>query len=128
MCGEEPSQPRCAGLSLARLWALDALELRTREHAPGAMPLTRTTLACARTPTQARRQLEDLVDVWAVTDYSHLETIKRELLMIKVGTVPEELQASDGRANPAHPGWRVGSGTAPVVCHCRTRGSFGANA
>ncbi|KAI8382412.1 small subunit of acetolactate synthase-domain-containing protein [Blakeslea trispora] len=41
---------------------------------------------------QARRQLEDLVPVWAVLDYSNTKIIERELLMIKVSILgPEHL-------------------------------------
>ncbi|KAI8364288.1 hypothetical protein EDC96DRAFT_575679 [Choanephora cucurbitarum] len=41
---------------------------------------------------QARRQLEDLVPVWAVLDYSRTKIIERELLMIKVSILgPEHL-------------------------------------
>ncbi|KAI8086975.1 small subunit of acetolactate synthase-domain-containing protein [Gilbertella persicaria] len=41
---------------------------------------------------QARRQLEDLVQVWAVLDYSHTKLVERELLMIKISILgPEHL-------------------------------------
>ncbi|KAL7325322.1 acetolactate synthase, regulatory subunit, variant 2 [Mucor circinelloides] len=41
---------------------------------------------------QARRQLEDLVPVWAVLDYTHTKLIERELLLIKVSILgPEHL-------------------------------------
>lgn len=38
--------------------------------------------------TQARRQIEDLVNVWAVLELKRDTTIERELLMCKVGCVP----------------------------------------
>lgn len=41
---------------------------------------------------QARRQLEDLVPVWAVLDYSNTKLIERELLLIKLSILgPEHL-------------------------------------
>ena len=41
---------------------------------------------------QARRQLEDLVPVWAVLDYTKTKLIERELLLIKVSILgPEHL-------------------------------------
>ncbi|CEP13471.1 hypothetical protein [Parasitella parasitica] len=41
---------------------------------------------------QARRQLEDLVPVWAVLDYSKTKLVERELLLIKVSILgPEHL-------------------------------------
>jgi acetolactate synthase small subunit len=42
---------------------------------------------------QARRQLEDLVPVWAVLDYTNTRTIARELLLAKVSILgPEYLE------------------------------------
>ncbi|KAL1920929.1 uncharacterized protein VTP21DRAFT_11564 [Calcarisporiella thermophila] len=42
---------------------------------------------------QARKQLEDLVPVWAVMDYSRTKLVERELLLIKVSVLgPEHLQ------------------------------------
>jgi acetolactate synthase-1/3 small subunit len=41
---------------------------------------------------QARRQLEDLVPVWAVLDYTHTKLIERELLLLKLSILgPEHL-------------------------------------
>lgn len=39
---------------------------------------------------QARRQLEDVVPVWAVLDYTHTKTIERELLLVKVSILGPE--------------------------------------
>lgn len=39
---------------------------------------------------QARRQLEDLVPIWAVLDYTHGRIVERELLLAKVSAVPHE--------------------------------------
>lgn len=42
---------------------------------------------------QARRQIEDLVPVYAVLDYTHSEIIKRELLLVRVSLLgPEYVQ------------------------------------
>ena len=35
---------------------------------------------------QARKQVEDLVPVWAVLDYTHERVLERELLLVKVST------------------------------------------
>ena len=40
---------------------------------------------------QAIKQLEDLVPVWAVLDYTGTPAVQREVLLIKVSTVPTEL-------------------------------------
>jgi len=39
---------------------------------------------------QARRQLEDLVPVWAVLDYTETRCIERELVLVKVSTLGPE--------------------------------------
>ncbi|GEM10131.1 acetolactate synthase small subunit [Rhodotorula toruloides] len=39
---------------------------------------------------QARRQLEDLVPVWAVLDYTRTKTIERELLLAKISILGPE--------------------------------------
>ncbi|KAI8822867.1 small subunit of acetolactate synthase-domain-containing protein [Fimicolochytrium jonesii] len=39
---------------------------------------------------QARRQLEDMVPVWAVLDFTHGRIVEREMLLVKVSTVPKE--------------------------------------
>ncbi|TPX61740.1 acetolactate synthase [Spizellomyces sp. 'palustris'] len=39
---------------------------------------------------QAKKQLEDMVPVWAVLDYTHGRIVERELLLAKVSTVPHE--------------------------------------
>ena len=69
---------------------------------------------------QARRQLEDLVPVWVVLDYSKSQIVERELLLAKVSILGpehfhellahhrEDLQAADG-IEPEVPcliGWR----------------------
>jgi len=61
---------------------------------------------------QARRQLEDLVPVWAVLDYTDTRTINRELLLVKVSILgPEYLEdqlaggpSHDPRTQAPHPG------------------------
>ena len=45
---------------------------------------------------QAKRQLEDQVPVWAVLDYTHAKIVERELLMVKVSTVPHEQSTKPG--------------------------------
>lgn len=53
---------------------------------------------------QARRQLEDLVPVWAVLDYTNTKVIERELMLVKVSILgpeyfEESQQASTSPAN-----------------------------
>ncbi|KAI8358673.1 small subunit of acetolactate synthase-domain-containing protein, partial [Mortierella sp. GBAus27b] len=56
----------------------------------------------ADTVEQARRQLEDLVPVWAVIDYSDFKLIQRELLLIKVSILGPEHARAQMRAAFSH--------------------------
>lgn len=49
---------------------------------------------------QARRQLEDLVPVWAVLDYTNTKVIERELMLVKVSILgPEYFEESQQASN-----------------------------
>ncbi|KII92221.1 hypothetical protein PLICRDRAFT_104286 [Plicaturopsis crispa FD-325 SS-3] len=51
---------------------------------------------------QARRQLEDLVPVWAVLDYTGTRTITRELLLTKVSILGPEYLEEQLTGGPSH--------------------------
>jgi acetolactate synthase-1/3 small subunit len=51
---------------------------------------------------QARRQLEDLVPVWAVLDYTETRTISRELLLVKVSILGPEYLEDQLAGGPSH--------------------------
>ncbi|KAI0250178.1 acetolactate synthase [Lactifluus subvellereus] len=51
---------------------------------------------------QARRQLEDLVPVWAVLDYTETRTISRELLLVKVSILGSEYLDDQLAGGPSH--------------------------
>jgi len=51
---------------------------------------------------QARRQLEDLVPVWAVLDYTETRTISRELLLVKVSILGPEYLDDQLLGGPSH--------------------------
>ncbi|KZT41532.1 acetolactate synthase [Sistotremastrum suecicum HHB10207 ss-3] len=51
---------------------------------------------------QARRQLEDLVPVWAVLDYTETRTISRELLLVKVSILGPEYLEDQLVGGPSH--------------------------
>ncbi|PFH52011.1 hypothetical protein AMATHDRAFT_141016 [Amanita thiersii Skay4041] len=51
---------------------------------------------------QARRQLEDLVPVWAVLDYTDTKTISRELLLVKVSILGPEYLEEQLLGGPSH--------------------------
>ncbi|TPX38273.1 acetolactate synthase [Synchytrium microbalum] len=79
---------RVSGVLAARGFNIDSL-IVARTEVPD---LSRMTLVVNGQDTvieQARRQLEDLVPVWAVLDYTHSRVVERELLLLKVSTVPD---------------------------------------
>ncbi|CAK5281377.1 unnamed protein product [Mycena citricolor] len=51
---------------------------------------------------QARRQLEDLVPVWVVLDYTETRTISRELLLVKVSILGPEYLDEQLLGGPTH--------------------------
>ncbi|KAH9832264.1 acetolactate synthase [Rhodofomes roseus] len=51
---------------------------------------------------QARRQLEDLVPVWAVLDYTDTHCIERELLLVKVSILGPEYVEEQLQGGPTH--------------------------
>ncbi|KAF7298174.1 ACT domain-containing protein [Mycena chlorophos] len=51
---------------------------------------------------QARRQLEDLVPVWVVLDYTNTRTISRELLLVKVSILGPEYLDEQLQGGPSH--------------------------
>jgi len=56
---------------------------------------------------QARRQLEDLVPVWAVLDYTDTSLVSRELLLAKVSILGPEYLDEQYRGGPFHEPRRV---------------------
>jgi len=58
---------------------------------------------------QARRQLEDLVPVWAVLDYTETRVISRELLLAKVSILGPEYLEDQFVGGPFHEPRRVGA-------------------
>ncbi|KAI9456306.1 acetolactate synthase [Russula earlei] len=51
---------------------------------------------------QARRQLEDLVPVWAVLDYTETRSIQRELLLVKLSILGPEYLEDQLAGGPSH--------------------------
>ena len=51
---------------------------------------------------QARRQLEDIVPVWAVLDYTQTPIVERELLLAKVSTLGPEFAQAGLSSSPTH--------------------------
>lgn len=87
---------RISGILAARGFNIDSLVVCSTE----VEDLSRMTIVLngqKGVVEQARRQLEDLVPVWAVLDYSNAPLVQRELLLAKINILGpeyfEELQA-----------------------------------
>ncbi|KAJ7287364.1 small subunit of acetolactate synthase-domain-containing protein [Mycena rebaudengoi] len=65
---------------------------------------------------QARRQLEDLVPVWVVLDYTDTRTISRELLLAKVSILGPEYVEEQLQGGPSHEPRR-----SPSLLHGRSK-------
>lgn len=92
---------RLSGTLAARGFNIDSLVVCSTE----VPELSRMCLVLQGQPAvveQARRQLEDLVPVWAVLDHTHTKTIQRELMLVKVSLLGPEYyqeQVSLGRGD-----------------------------
>ncbi|KAI9734758.1 MAG: hypothetical protein M1818_006745 [Claussenomyces sp. TS43310] len=80
---------RVSGILAARGFNIDSLVVCSTE----VEDLSRMTIVLSgqdRVVEQARRQLEDLVPVWAVLDYTSAALVQRELLLAKVNILGPE--------------------------------------
>lgn len=80
---------RVSGILAARGFNIDSLVVCNTEVAD----LSRMTIVLTGQDAvveQARRQLEDLVPVWAVLDYSNAALVQRELLLAKINILGPE--------------------------------------
>ncbi len=74
---------RVAGLFSARGYNIDSLTVSTTEQ-ENVSVMTIVARGDNRVIEQVKKQLNKLIDVIKVTDHSELETIERELALIKV--------------------------------------------
>jgi acetolactate synthase-1/3 small subunit len=78
---------KVSGLLSARGFNIDSLTVTSTDVAE----VSRMTVVLTGNETQmtqAKKQLEDLVNVWAVIDYTNLNSLSTETLLLKVSTVP----------------------------------------
>ncbi|KAJ3202785.1 hypothetical protein HDU83_004720 [Entophlyctis luteolus] len=81
---------RISGVIAARGFNIDSIVVCKTEVAA----LSRMTIVLkgqSAEITQAKRQLEDLVPVWAVLDYAGTPIVERELVLLKVQAMPPSL-------------------------------------
>ncbi|KAI9136405.1 small subunit of acetolactate synthase-domain-containing protein [Paraphysoderma sedebokerense] len=82
---------RISGILAARGFNIDSLVVSSTD----VQELSRMTIVLRGQDTtidQAKKQLEDLVPVWAVLDYTNTKLVQREMLLVKVNIVPVEIR------------------------------------
>jgi len=93
---------RVSGILAGRGFNIDSLVVAKTE-VPDLSRMTIVVKGQSDSIEQCRRQVEDLVPVWAVLDYTNTKVIERELLLIKVSTIPphvsEDLAGEESDAN-----------------------------
>lgn len=78
---------RVSGLLSARGYNIDSLTV-SPTNLPDMSRMTIVIKAPAGKALQALKQLDDLVNVWAAVDYTGTNSLQRELVMVKVGIMP----------------------------------------
>lgn len=92
---------RVSGILAGRGFNIDSLVVCRTE----IRDLSRMSIVISGQDTvveQARRQLEDLVPVWAVLDYTDTHVISRELLLVKVSILGPEYLEDQFVGGPSH--------------------------
>lgn len=80
---------RVSGVLAGRGFNIDSLVVAKTE-VPDLSRMTIVLRGQDKVVEQARRQLEDIVPVWAVLDYTHSKVVERELLLVKIAAIPPE--------------------------------------
>ncbi|KAJ1989634.1 acetolactate synthase, regulatory subunit [Dimargaris cristalligena] len=88
---------RVTGIMAARGYSIDTL-VASKTEVPGLSRMTIVLKGDRVVMEQAKRQLEDLVPIWAVLDYTDTQLIQRELLLAKVSILGPEMAIRQMRA------------------------------
>ncbi|PVU90545.1 hypothetical protein BB559_004572 [Furculomyces boomerangus] len=94
------------GIMAARGFSIDTL-VAGKTEVPGLSRMTIGLKGQIKAMEQAKKQLESLVPIWAVLDYSNTQTVERESLLVKVSLVDQQSNSnennqSDSAVNPSH--------------------------
>lgn len=105
---------RATGIMAARGYNIDSVVV-SRTEIPGLSRMTITVNGEQTVVQQARKQLEDLPQVWAVVDLTDAKKVEREILLIKLSTMGADyLAQSDLPRTPRKP-------LEPATVHKRER-------
>jgi len=103
---------RVSGILAGRGFNIDSLVVAKTE-VPDLSRMTIVLKGQSDSIEQCRRQVEDLVPVWAVLDYTNTKVIERELLLIKVSTIPPHV--SDDLTNEENKEKSSNNGISPLL-------------
>ncbi|KAJ2752075.1 acetolactate synthase, regulatory subunit, partial [Coemansia nantahalensis] len=94
---------RATGIMAARGYNIDSVVV-SRTEIPGLSRMTITVKGEQAVVQQARKQLADLPQVWAVVDLSDAKVIEREILLIKLSTLgADHFTCTADSCTPRHP-------------------------
>ncbi|KAJ1965693.1 acetolactate synthase, regulatory subunit [Dipsacomyces acuminosporus] len=94
---------RATGIMAARGYNIDSVVV-SRTEIPGLSRMTITVKGEQAVVQQARKQLEDLPQVWAVVDLSDAKAVEREILLIKLSTLgPDHTVSNTNACTPRQP-------------------------
>ncbi|ORX72125.1 acetolactate synthase [Linderina pennispora] len=94
---------RATGIMAARGYNIDSVVV-SRTEIPGLSRMTITVKGEKAVVQQARKQLEDLPQVWAVVDLTNIKAVEREVLLIKLSTLgPDHIICNVNTCTPRQP-------------------------
>ncbi|KAI9325097.1 small subunit of acetolactate synthase-domain-containing protein [Zopfochytrium polystomum] len=105
---------RVSGILAGRSFNIDSLVV-AKTDVPDLSRMTIILRGKEATIEQARRQLEDLVPVWAVLDYTHSKIVERELLLVKVSGLPLDYHPTSAPAESSGGSAAAGAAAAAAV-------------
>ncbi|KAJ1910696.1 acetolactate synthase, regulatory subunit [Mycoemilia scoparia] len=89
---------RATGIMAARGYNIDSVVV-SKTEIPGLSRMTISLLGEDKVIEQAKRQLEDLTQVWAVVDLSNAKVVEREVLLVKLSTLGQDYVDTMTRSN-----------------------------
>ncbi|KAI9332197.1 small subunit of acetolactate synthase-domain-containing protein [Obelidium mucronatum] len=106
---------RISGVIAARGFNIESIVV-CKTEVPALSRMTVVLKGQAAEVEQARRQLDDLVPVWAVLDYTGTPIVERELALVKVSAIPPEAEAAhDELALTPDAAARAGGAMSPIM-------------
>ncbi|ORX72126.1 acetolactate synthase, partial [Linderina pennispora] len=100
MQDEPGALTRTTGIMAARGYNIESVVV-SRTEIPSLSRMTITVKGEPAVVQQARKQLEDLSEVWAVVDLTDTRTVGREILLIKLSTMgPDRIACGANSCTP----------------------------